>query len=76
LKRHEIYSNRFEFEDHGGEIAFHNPTDYEVEFFVIGGEKYTESFVAHGPFVMSTREEIKITHNDYVLGKYGEIKYN
>jgi len=64
------------FDDKGGDIEFTNHLETESEFIVFGGEKYTEPFVAQGPFVMSTREEIQQAHNDYMNGKYGKIFYN
>lgn len=64
------------FDDKGGDIEFTNHLETESEFIVFGGEKYTEPFVARGPFVMSTREEIQQAHNDYMNGKYGKIFYN
>lgn len=64
------------FDDKGGDIEFTNHLETEAEFIIFGGEKYTEPFVAQGPFVMSTREEIQQAHNDYMSGKYGEIVYS
>lgn len=64
------------FDDKGGEIEFKNNIESEAEFILFGGEKYTEPFVAHGPFVMSTREEIQIAHDDYMNGKYGKVIYS
>lgn len=64
------------FDDKGGDIVFSNNSEVEAEFIVFGGEKYTEPFVAYGPFVMSTKEEIKEAHNDYMSGKYGKMVYH
>jgi len=64
------------FDDKDGDIKFTNHLETEAELIIFGGEKYTEPFVAQGPFVMSTREEIQQAHNDYMSGKYGEIVYN
>lgn len=63
------------FDDKGGDIEFINPLESELEFIFFGGEKYTESFVAYGPFVMNTSEEIKQAYSDYRNGKYGEMIY-
>lgn len=64
------------FDDKGGDIEFVNHLETEAEFIVFGGEKFTEQFVAQGPFVMSTKEGIQQAHNDYMSGKYGKINYN
>lgn len=61
------------FDDKGGDIEFANNLETEAEFILFGGEKYTEPYVAHGPFVMSTKEEIQQAHADYMNGKYGEM---
>lgn len=63
------------FDDKGGDIEFTNNLEVEAEFIVFGGEKYTEPYVAHGPFVMSTKEEIQQAHSDYMSGKYGKMVY-
>jgi redox-sensitive bicupin YhaK (pirin superfamily) len=64
------------FDDKEGDIEFINHSEYEIEFILFGGEKYTEPYVAHGPYVMNTRTEIQEAHNDYMSGKYGKIKYS
>lgn len=62
-------------DDKQGVIEFSNPTDKTVEMIVFGGEKYTEPFVAYGPFVMNTMEEIQQAYDDYQSGKYGKMIY-
>ncbi|MBM3784541.1 MAG: pirin family protein [Acidobacteria bacterium] len=64
------------FDDGGSSIEFANTMEVEAEFLVFGGEKYTEPYVAHGPFVMSSRDDIQEAHNDYMNGKYGSIVYD
>lgn len=64
------------FDDHSGDIEFSNNSESEAEFILFGGEKYTEPFVAHGPFVMSTRAEIQMAHEDYMNGRYGKVIYS
>ncbi len=63
------------FDNKGGSIEVVNPLETAAGFIIFGGEPYTEPFVAQGPFVMSTREEIQEAHTDYLDGKYGEIVY-
>ena len=64
------------FDDKGGEIDFVNHIDTEIELFLFGGEKYTEPYVAHVPYVMNTTVEIREAHNDYMSGKYGKVKHS
>ena len=53
-----------------------NSKEAEADIILFGGQKYTEPFVAQGPFVMSTQQEIYQANSDYQNGKYGEIIYN
>ena len=64
------------FGNDDGTMELINSKEAEADIIIFGGEKYTESFVAQGPFVMSTREEIYQANADYQNGKYGEIIYN
>lgn len=64
------------FDNEGGDLEFSNPSENEVEFILFGGEKYTESYVPYGPYVMNTREEIQKAHSDYMNGKYGNVVYS
>ena len=61
-----------EFDRDGGEIQL---TSNKTETYIIlfGGEPYTEPIVAHGPFVMNTKEEIAQAYHDFHLGKYGKL---
>jgi redox-sensitive bicupin YhaK (pirin superfamily) len=43
---------------------------------LFGGEKYTESIVAQGPFIMNNMQEIADAYKDFHAGKYGTIKYS
>lgn len=63
------------FDTEGGNIEWTNALDAEADIILFGGEKYTEPFAAYGPFVMSTKEEIKQAYDDYRSGKYGQIVY-
>ncbi len=64
------------FDNKSGEMEFSNQSDKEVELILFGGEKYTEQFVAYGPFVMNTKEEIEQAYADYQSGKYGKMVYS
>lgn len=64
------------FDNEGGLIEFANNLETEADIILFGGEKYTEPFVAQGPFVMNAQAEIYQAHADYQSGKYGEINYN
>ena len=64
------------FDDKGGVLEFANSLEREAEFIIFGGEKYTEPYVAQGPFVMSTEAEIEEAYFDSRKGKYGKIVYH
>lgn len=64
------------FDDKEGDIEITNNLGVEADIILFGGEKYTEPFIAQGPFVMNTKEEIHEAVADYQNGKYGEIEYN
>jgi len=55
-------------------ISIENNIDSIIEFVIFGGEKYNESVVMGGPFVMNTTEEMMIANRDYQSGKYGSIE--
>lgn len=46
----------------------------QTELVILSGEKIDEPMVAHGPFVMNTREEIIQAYEDYANGKMGRIR--
>lgn len=64
------------FDNDNGVIEITNNSDTEADIILFGGEKYTEPFVANGPFVMNTREEIDQAYYDFQIGKYGKVIYN
>jgi redox-sensitive bicupin YhaK (pirin superfamily) len=63
------------FEKKEGEIEVKNVSAQPIDIILFGGETFTESIVATGPFVMTTQHEISQAYNDYYKGNYGEIKY-
>ncbi|WP_118974920.1 pirin family protein [Taibaiella koreensis] len=63
------------FEKSAGTIESQNPSEQPIDIIFFGGATYTEPFVAQGPFVMNTHEEIAIAYTDFHDGKYGKIKY-
>lgn len=64
------------FDDKGGEIEFINDSSAIADFIFFGGEKYSEPYVAQGPFVMNTQAEIYEAYADAQRGTYGKINYN
>jgi hypothetical protein len=60
-----------ELNDEGDELELHAEIDSQV---VLGhAEPICEPMVAHGPFVMNTREEIVAAINDYQAGRFGPL---
>lgn len=64
------------FETSGNFIELENPSETEIDCIVFGGEKFTEPYIAYGPFVMTTKEEIRQAYTDYHKGKYGTVSYS
>ena len=57
------------FEREGNEVAFKVSNDFKG--LILNGEPIEEPIVAHGPFVMNTKEEIYQAFSDYKNGKMG-----
>lgn len=62
-----------EFDRNEGEIEIKNTSNVAIDILFFGGETYTESIIAEGPFVMNTEAEIADAYRDFFAGKYGEI---
>lgn len=62
--------------DFGDQIKLTNHGDETIDLIVFGGETYKEPTVAYGPFVMNTKDEIKLAYSDFKAGKYGKIDYS
>lgn len=62
-----------EFGRNAGEIEIKNTTQTGIDVLLFGGEEYTETIVAEGPFVMNTKEEIVLAYQDFYAGKYDKI---
>jgi hypothetical protein len=54
-------------------VEINNYSKIAVDVFLFGGERYTESIIMEGAFVMNTPHEITEAYNDYYDGKYGNI---
>jgi redox-sensitive bicupin YhaK (pirin superfamily) len=63
-----------EFGRKAGEIEIKNTSNTAIDVLLFGGEEYTESIVAEGPFVMNSHSEIADAYRDFYAGKYGQIK--
>ena len=61
-----------DFNDDGDEIEVHALSDAVMLFG--HAAPFREPVVAHGPFVMNTREEIIEAIRDYQLGRFAELK--
>ena len=47
-----------------------------TDLFLYGGERYVESIISGGPFIMNTPNEMVAAYKDYQQGKYGKINYS
>ena len=65
-----------EFDREGGTIEISNTSKTAADIILLGGEKYTETIVAQGPFVMNTQNEVAQAYHDFHAGKYDKIKYH
>jgi redox-sensitive bicupin YhaK (pirin superfamily) len=61
------------FDRNKGEIGIKNTLNTSIDIILFGGETYTETIVAEGPFVMNTQVEIADAYRDFYAGKYGKI---
>ena len=59
------------FEREGQQLSFNCSKDFKA--LLLNGEPINEPIVAHGPFVMNTREEIMEAIMDYQNGKMGQL---
>ena len=59
------------FEQEGNEVAFKVANDFKG--LILNGDPIDEPIVAHGPFVMNTKEEIYKAFTDYQNGKMGSL---
>lgn len=64
-----------EFDRKAGIIELRNENNEACDFLLLGGERYKESIVAEGPFVMNSELEIGSAYRDFYNGAYGEIVY-
>lgn len=64
------------FDRKAGEIEIKNTAQTAIDVLLFGGEEYTESIVAEGPFVMNSQEEIVQAYQDFYAGKYDKIDLN
>ena len=72
----EFHGGEFvEFDRNAGEIVIENKLQEITDIILFGGEPYTESIVAEGPFVMNSSAEIAEAYRDFHAGKYGKINY-
>ncbi|KAK0045357.1 pirin [Biomphalaria pfeifferi] len=59
------------FNTDGDSVHVHNKSGQPCHFVVISGQPIREPVVQHGPFVMTTQEEIRQAFNDYRSSKNG-----
>ncbi|HEY3390467.1 MAG TPA: pirin family protein [Prolixibacteraceae bacterium] len=66
----EVATDHFALFQNEGE-AFNLQTEEGAVVLVMSGEQINEPIVAHGPFVMNTRQEILQAFDDFSKGKFG-----
>ena len=59
------------FEREGDEINFKVSEDFKG--LILNGEPIEEPIIAHGPFVMNSKEEIYQAFSDFQNGKMGSL---
>ncbi|MDC3024562.1 hypothetical protein OA264_03730 [Alphaproteobacteria bacterium] len=59
------------FEQEGYKLEFKVSSDFKG--LILNGEPINEPIVAHGPFVMNTKEDIYQAFSDYQNGKMGSL---
>lgn len=67
-----IPTDHFGMFENKGESFTMEATENSI-VLVMSGEPFHEPIAAHGPFVMSTMEEIRQAYNDYHSGKFGYL---
>ena len=65
-------NNYLQFKNESG--AIHISAKKKSIILVLSGEPLNEPFVAYGPFVMNTEQEIREAIEDYNAGKFGFLK--
>ncbi|BCY29059.1 hypothetical protein KK2020170_19270 [Flavobacterium okayamense] len=67
-----VATDHFVLFENDGETFTIEATENAI-VLVLSGEPINEPIVAHGPFVMNTREEIIQAFNDFNDGKFGSL---
>lgn len=68
----QVPTNAFALFENKGEEFSIEATDV-AQVLVLSGEPINEPIVAHGPFVMNTREELMQAFHDFNVGKFGYL---
>lgn len=73
VNEHEVAENHYvQLKNEAGDI--HIKARKNAIILVLSGEPLNEPYVAYGPFVMNTQEEIHQCIEDYNAGKFGFLK--
>lgn len=70
---HTVPEDHFVLFDNKGEEILIQAIEKSI-VLMLSGKPILEPIVAHGPFVMNTREEIREAFNDYNTGKFGYLE--
>lgn len=69
----ELSKDEFALMENGGGTKFVISSEEGADLLLLSGEPLNEPIVAHGPFVMNTRDEIVQAFRDYNVGAFGEL---
>lgn len=69
----EISENEFALLENDGGTKIKITSKEGADLLLLSGEPLNEPIIAHGPFVMNTRDEIVQAFKDYNAGAFGEL---
>ena len=58
------------------DVTIKNPSNDKIKIFLLESEPINEPIIAYGPFVMTTKEEIKKAYDDYQRTQFGGWPFN
>jgi redox-sensitive bicupin YhaK (pirin superfamily) len=68
-----VEKDEFALMENSGDSSFEINSKDGAAILLLSGEPLNEPIIAHGPFVMNTRDEIVQAYRDYSAGKFGTL---